>query len=113
MYGVRILAGKFLDILEGKESPTDSHFPEDWIASIIQTNMIGREDYPEEGLSRVIIEGDSFLLRDIIEQYPAQILGDAHYKINGVKLNFYLNFWILPFDYPFNVIRPENLQKNI
>ncbi len=84
--------GKVLDILEGKESPTDSHFPEDWIASIIQTNMIGREDYPEEGLSRVIIEGDSFLLRDIIEQYPAQILGNAHYKINGDKTQFLSKF---------------------
>ena len=44
--------GKQLDIMEGKKSPQDSSFPEDWIGSTVEARNVGREGI-SEGLASV------------------------------------------------------------
>ena len=45
--------GKQLDLIEGKENPQDSSFPEDWIGSTVEARNIGRENITE-GLARIL-----------------------------------------------------------
>lgn len=69
--------GKVLDSIEGKSNPSDSHFPEDWIGSVVQARNIGREDI-EEGLSMVEGDsGDSISFKDLVSTDPAYYLGQA------------------------------------
>ncbi len=75
--------GKYLDVLEGKSSPSDSHFPEDWIASTIGATNIGREDIADEGYSKVEIQGQSFMLKDLFQQFPQELLGEKHFAKFG------------------------------
>ncbi len=75
--------GKYLDMLEGKSSPVDSHFPEDWIASTIRATNIGREDIPDEGYSKVEIDGQAFTLKALFQQFPQEFLGVDHFDKFG------------------------------
>jgi len=84
--------GKSLDLLQGSTEPCDSHFPEDWIASTTRATNKGREDHVEEGLSRVCIDGKSVLLRDLFEQYPQALLGEAHYRSYDAQSGFLVKF---------------------
>lgn len=84
--------GKNLDILAGKRNPSDSHFPEDWIASLTQAVNPGREHLPEEGLSTVVLEGKCVLLKKLIEQNPEEMLGKAHFNKYGASTAFLLKF---------------------
>lgn len=76
------LGGKSLDLIEGKRNPEDSHFPEDWIASDTRALNVGRENVTE-GLSKVIIDGIEFYLKDLIEENPIEMLGESHIKQFG------------------------------
>jgi mannose-6-phosphate isomerase len=80
--------GKYLDIMESKPAPADSHFPEDWIASTIKATNIGREHIHDEGYSRVDIQGQFYYLKDLFQQFPREFLGDDHYKKFGPNTQF-------------------------
>jgi len=84
------LGGKSIDEIAGKDSPVDSHFPEDWIASLTRAVNPGREHLQEEGLSKVQINGTHLLLKEIIEKYPDEILGKEHVKKYGLSTSFLL-----------------------
>ncbi len=86
------LGGRSLDILEGKENPVDSHFPEDWIGSTTKANNKGREDLENEGLSSIQLDGRRYLLTDLLEKYHDQILGEEHYGKFGAQTGFLLKF---------------------
>ena len=58
--------GRTLDQWQGEVQPVDSHFPEDWIASLVRANNAGRESMPDEGLSEVELAGDRHFLRDLL-----------------------------------------------
>ena len=75
--------GKYLDMMEHKSSSSDSHFPEDWIASTIRAINIGREDILNEGYSKVEIQGQSFTLKNLFQEFPQELLGDAHFAKYG------------------------------
>ncbi len=77
--------GKYLDKLEGKAASSDSHFPEDWIASTIRATNIGREHIPDEGYSKVQIHGQSFTLKELFQQFPQELLGDEHFAKFGAN----------------------------
>ncbi|MFK7924977.1 MAG: class I mannose-6-phosphate isomerase [Bacteroidia bacterium] len=81
-----------MDIREGKSDPQESQFPEDWIASTTIAVNKGREEFIEEGLSKVIFEGKSYLLRELIERYPSQMVGEEHFKQHGAHTRFLLKF---------------------
>lgn len=69
--------GRILDSLIGRDDPDDSHFPEDWIASVTSP----RNPHPQrehEGISRVRVNGQEYLFTDLIERDPDYFLGSAH-----------------------------------
>jgi mannose-6-phosphate isomerase len=82
--------GHTLDLLEGKLVPRDSHFAEDWIASTTVAVNKGREEFNGEGYSNVKINGGIYLLKELMEQYPLEILGENHYKKYGANSQFLL-----------------------
>jgi mannose-6-phosphate isomerase len=83
--------GKTLDELEGKPKPEDSHFAEDWIASTTLAVNKGREAQGE-GYSKVEINRKIYLLKELMEEYPLEILGEKHYKKYGSNTQFLLKF---------------------
>lgn len=84
--------GKMLDIREGKSDPQDTQFPEDWIASTTIAVNKGREHLTEEGLSAVEVNGQSYLLRELIKQFPDQMVGKPHASQFGAHTRFLLKF---------------------
>lgn len=77
--------GKQLDAIEGKESPQDSSFPEDWIGSTVQARNVGREDVVE-GLATVIDDsGQSVLFRALIERDPVHFLGKTGDDVRSMQ----------------------------
>ena len=72
--------GKVLDTIEGKSSPSDSHFPEDWIGSVVEARNPGR-DKADEGLSIVRdAEGNLISFRDLVRNDPGYYLGHSATK---------------------------------
>lgn len=84
--------GKKLDILEGKSSPEDAHFPEDWIGSTTQAVNKGREHLTEEGLSQVTIDSETLTLKALFEKDPKVLLGEDHIAKYGANTQFLLKF---------------------
>lgn len=76
--------GATLDWLAGKENPGDSHFPEDWIASITTARNAGRE-HLREGVSTVEVGGRSHELDGLIARDPEYFLGSAHVARHGAS----------------------------
>lgn len=69
--------GKQLDIIEGKEDPQDSSFPEDWIGSTVAAKNIGRE-HISEGLALVTdTTGQTVPFRDVLQQNQSYYLGET------------------------------------
>ena len=66
--------GCLIDEMHGISSARDTHFPEDWIASVVRANNPGREDVVE-GLGELASGG---YLRDLVAADPASALGAAH-----------------------------------
>ncbi len=84
------LGGRTLDGLEGKTQPEDSHFPEDWILSGTRAVNAGREEFKEEGISKV--EAEPASLNYWLEKFPVEILGEKHFKTYGANPGFLLKF---------------------
>ena len=75
--------GKLIDELQDCENPKDSHFPENWIASLVQARNLGRED-TIEGLSFLENNGcNKKTLKEVIESDPEAFLGEKHVKRYG------------------------------
>ena len=69
--------GKLLDTIAGKENPTDSSFPEDWIGSTVQARNVGRE-HISEGLAMVQGENGQLMpFRDVLLNNQSYFLGRA------------------------------------
>jgi mannose-6-phosphate isomerase len=86
------LGGKTLDVLEKKENPADSHYPEDWIASTTRANNRGREDVSGEGLSRIERGGREIFLKDLFAEFPEETLGVRHFSKYGANTQFLVKF---------------------
>ncbi len=86
--------GKQLDMIEGKEHPQDSHFPEDWIGSTVEARNIGRE-HVSEGLALVTDEeGQSVPFRDLLKKEQQHFLGtvgDTVRSMDDIPLVKYLD----------------------
>ncbi|NHN37750.1 mannose-6-phosphate isomerase [Pseudomaricurvus alcaniphilus] len=86
--------GKQLDMIEGKQNPQDSHFPEDWIGSTVEARNIGRE-HISEGLAMVTNEdGQSVPFRDLLRQEQQYFLGadgDSARSMEDIPLVKYLD----------------------
>jgi mannose-6-phosphate isomerase len=86
--------GKQLDMIEGKEKPQDSSFPEDWIGSTVEARNIGRE-HISEGLAMVEdVDGRTIPFRDLINTQQNYYLGstkDGTRSLDDVPLVKYLD----------------------
>ncbi|MDI1335215.1 MAG: class I mannose-6-phosphate isomerase [Lacunisphaera sp.] len=69
--------GRNLDALAGVDAPADSHFPEDWVASTTRAVNAGRESI-REGVSTVLVGGESHDFAALLAADPAYFLGAAH-----------------------------------
>lgn len=76
--------GKILDEMEGKNSPEDTHFPEDWIGSTTQAINPDREDIVE-GLSSAVVGGETIRFDELIASDPEYFLGKAHTSKHGLN----------------------------
>jgi len=68
--------------LHGEEGE-DGHFPEEWLMSLVAARNTGRE-HIVEGLSK--IHGSELSLKELVEQYPTEMLGEAHLACHGKSL---------------------------
>jgi mannose-6-phosphate isomerase len=84
--------GMKLDLLEGSENPSDTHFPEDWIGSTTRAVNKGREHFREEGLSKVKVDGEIMTLKSLCEKEPNVLLGAEHVEKYGATTQFLLKF---------------------
>ncbi len=84
--------GMILDRWEGKEVPTDTHFPEDWIASTTAAKNIGRENVRDEGLARTSEGADGRLLADVLAEAPEYYFGPRHARRHGADPRFLLKY---------------------
>lgn len=84
--------GKKLDILEEKDNPDVSHFPEDWIASVTRAVNIGREEFVNEGLSLIDSKGKQVFLADALNENPRAFLGEGHMGKYGAEISYLIKF---------------------
>jgi mannose-6-phosphate isomerase len=76
------LGGRTLDALAGVVAPSDTHFPEDWIASVTRaTNPPGVGG--NSGISTVIAGGLPYDLSKLIAADPEYFLGARHVSRHG------------------------------
>ncbi len=73
--------GKMIEELHGNKNAEDTHFPEEWISSVVSAKNAGREHIKDEGLS--YIDGTKITLKEIIESAPERVLGKAHFDKFG------------------------------
>lgn len=79
--------GKEIEKWQGAANAEDGEKPEDWIASTVKAKNPGREHIADEGLSRVILEnGESLLLKDLLDSDPAGFLGNGHVEAFGNQM---------------------------
>ena len=71
------VGGRELDKIEKKENPRDGDMPELWMLSTVRAANPGREDI-EEGICYLEDTDERISLRELIEKYPAQMLGEDH-----------------------------------
>lgn len=74
--------GRTLDELIGTDDPHDSHFPEDWIASVTSANNPGVQT-GHTGVSKVRVNGQEWLFPDLIARDPDYFLGQEHVERFG------------------------------
>lgn len=74
------LGGKLLDEFHGVEPAEDGHFPEEWIMSLTAARNAGREEYQDEGMSRIVSDAlcNGRTLKEYIEENPAAKLGKGY-----------------------------------
>lgn len=76
--------GKLLDEWKGLNETSDSHFPEEWISSLVFARNPNRECIRNEGLSTVEVQpGEKIYLKRIIESNPELFLGKKHVETHG------------------------------
>ena len=72
--------GLLLDRFTGAANESDSHLPEEWLASTVLANNGQHSLRSDEGLARIIVdkaEGPS--LMELLLSYGEEILGKKHY----------------------------------
>ncbi len=70
------LGGKLIDELHNIKNTENSHFPEEWIMSIISARNAGREHILDEGMSHIASDGTT--LKALLDISPSKYLGGDH-----------------------------------
>jgi mannose-6-phosphate isomerase len=74
--------GLMLDRMEGRATPADAQFPEDWLGSTVRA-INPNSDRKEEGMAHVMVGDHEFLLASLIEDDPIYFLGAEHIRRFG------------------------------
>ncbi|MBU3142895.1 type I phosphomannose isomerase catalytic subunit [Clostridium sp. CF012] len=82
------LGGAGIDQFHGYAECIDNDRPEEWIGSLVNAHNPGMETIEQEGLSRVSIDGEEHLLKNIILQDPIYYLGDLFQHEKEPDLGF-------------------------
>ena len=69
------LGGKLIEEIHGSEDPKDSHFPEEWMISIVSSRTLDRE---EDGLNKLDLPDMDLTLKEIVAKNPVELLGENH-----------------------------------
>lgn len=78
--------GWLVDRFLGKTKAAEGYSPENWIGSTVRARNLGHQQTGQEGLSfGCSLNGERFLLKDLIEQDPAGLLGEAHASRYGAN----------------------------
>lgn len=75
----------------GLPHPGDGCYPEDWLASVVESNGTREEKPTHEGLSMIDGEGAAYL-RDIIEADSEDYLGEEHVDRFGKSMGVLVKF---------------------
>jgi mannose-6-phosphate isomerase len=76
--------GRMLEQWQGLADSSDSHFPEDWVASVVRARNPGRDNICDEGFSYFETkDGCKEMLKQLIESDPIYYLGERHSKKYG------------------------------
>ena len=79
--------GKLRADFVGEPDAKDDFRSEEWIFSTNQAVTPGRDNPPDKGYSRVQLpSGEIVLLKELLETFPEETLGEAHYKKYGASL---------------------------
>lgn len=71
------IGGRELDKIHGAPNPKDGYFPEEWMLSTTMARNVGREDI-EEGICYLEGSEERLSLKQLVEAYPAKMLGARH-----------------------------------
>lgn len=78
--------GAILDQLSGSATPTDSHFPEDWVGSATRAVNPGREHLAGEGIGQAQDgNGHTYSMTELYTTDPTLALGSAHVAAYGAQ----------------------------
>jgi len=83
--------GATLDRITGQDSPADSHLAEDWIGSTTRAVNLDRESV-YEGVSQVLIAGETRDLTQLIDSDPTYFLGPQHVEKFGNSLKLLVKY---------------------
>lgn len=86
------LGGKTLDEISAFPTPADSHFPEDWLLSTTRASNVGRDAFPDEGISQLRVGNETLSLIEIAERFPQELFGSKHLERFGKSAGFLLKF---------------------
>ena len=86
------LGGSTLDRISGAEQPADTHFPEDWLLSDTLARNPGREEFPEEGISKLENEGHVIPFTTLLNSNPEELFGPDHCRKLGTRAGFLLKY---------------------
>ncbi len=79
--------GKLRAEFVGEPDPKDDFRSEEWMFSTNRAVTPSRENPPDKGLSRIQLpSGEVVLLTELLEAYPNETLGEAHYSKFGANL---------------------------
>jgi len=78
--------GSGIDRLRGNPQPTDSNYPEDWIASCVKANS--RDVPAEHGFSSCELNGKLYSFPTLVKEFGTEILGTAHLAAYGANPGF-------------------------
>ncbi|MEH7238684.1 type I phosphomannose isomerase catalytic subunit [Bacillus sp. JJ1562] len=77
------MGGKLIEELHGGKNKEDSHFPEEWLMSIVSARNVGREHIIDEGLSKLDIPDLDISLKSLIDENATEFLGQSHFEKYG------------------------------
>jgi len=79
--------GKLRAEFVGEPDPKDDYRSEEWMFSTNRAITPGRDNPPDKGFSRFELpSGEIVLLKDLLEAFPKETLGEAHYAKFGATL---------------------------